>query len=80
MWNKLQVLGTFGNPPLMSIILTPLPQGRARPFTIKCTDIWHGNRSLSDVIVTVDLGMLSSGEFGDMKSQSLWVSHLRRET
>ena len=63
----------------MSIILTPLPQGRARPFAIKCTNICHGNRSLTDVIVTVDLGMLSLWDFGDMKSQSLWVSHLRRE-
>ena len=60
--------------------LTPYFQGRARPFSIKAPDIWSGNRAINDLVVTVDLGMLSSWEFGDLKSYSHWVSTKRRLT
>ena len=37
-------------------------------------EIWHGNRNLADVVVTINLGSLASWEFGDLKSYSHWVS------
>ena len=54
-----------------------IPQGRAKPFSIKCADIWPNKRgALSETVVTIDLGMLSSWDFGDMNTQSNWVSQL----
>ena len=67
----------FGDPKLESIKTHTIPQGRAKPFSIKCADIWPNKRGvLSETVVTIDLGMLSSWDFGDMNTQSNWVSQL----
>ena len=49
-------------------------QGWAQPFTIKCIEVWHGQRQLADLVITLDFGSLASWEFADLKSYSNWVS------
>ena len=42
---------------------------------MKALDLWHGNRALSELVMTIDLGNLANWRFNDMSTMTRWVSH-----
>ena len=42
---------------------------------MKALDLWHGNRALSELVMTIDLGNLSNWRFNDMSTMTHWVSY-----
>ena len=51
-----------------------MPQGLCHPFTVKALNLWHGNRELAEVVMTIDIGNLSNWRFNDMSPMTRWVS------
>ena len=51
-----------------------MPQGFCKPFMVKALDLWHDNRELAEVVMTIDIGSLSNWRFNDMSPMTRWVS------
>ena len=43
---------------------------------MKALDLWHGNRAVAELVLTIDVGNLSSWRFNDMSTMTRWVSYL----
>ena len=43
---------------------------------MKALDLWHGNRALSELVLTIDVGNLANWRFDDMSTMTRWVSYL----
>ena len=43
---------------------------------MKALDLWHGNRALAELVMTIDVGNLSNWWFNDMSTMTRWVSYL----